>query len=306
MKSRKGFTLIELLVVIAIIAILAAILFPVFAQAREKARQITCVSNMKQLGLATIMYTQDNDEYFPAAYDGDATIWSSGPTSHWEQKILPYIKSNGVFACPDDPGAGAPPPGNAWEGIAVSYATNGWFNWQWENGWSRPLLNGVMTGSEWNDNGGGNLQSCGQLDAKITHPDSTIMYCEMYNSDILADYAATGNGIFYGNVTNFAWDDTVGLPCWLNMGGVIPYYPGPGTTYPENCTLGGGYPKSWYNNVVGTAGSVSVHHVSNTLSNYAFADGHVQSLTPTATDPDNTSGTDNSPDAQDMWNGIRP
>jgi len=67
MKKRQAFTLIELLVVIAIIAILAAILFPVFAQAREKARQATCLSNMKQMGLATRMYLQDYDEtWFPA------------------------------------------------------------------------------------------------------------------------------------------------------------------------------------------------------------------------------------------------
>ena len=66
MNARKGFTLIELLVVIAIIAILAAILFPVFAQAREKARQTSCLSNLKQIGLATLQYNQDNDEMFYA------------------------------------------------------------------------------------------------------------------------------------------------------------------------------------------------------------------------------------------------
>ena len=67
-RSRRAFTLIELLVVIAIIAILAAILFPVFAQAREKARGAACLSNMKQIGTATMMYAQDNDEYLPYGY----------------------------------------------------------------------------------------------------------------------------------------------------------------------------------------------------------------------------------------------
>src|ERR1700753_3722417 len=69
MIKRRGFTLIELLVVIAIIAILAAILFPVFAKAREKARQIACLSNMKQIGLATLQYVQDYDEQFYAHRD---------------------------------------------------------------------------------------------------------------------------------------------------------------------------------------------------------------------------------------------
>src|SRR5580698_6186489 len=73
----KGFTLIELLVVIAIIAILAAILFPVFAQAREKARQITCASNLKQVGLGFIMYATDYDEIFPAAGGYTDTIWDT-------------------------------------------------------------------------------------------------------------------------------------------------------------------------------------------------------------------------------------
>jgi prepilin-type N-terminal cleavage/methylation domain-containing protein/prepilin-type processing-associated H-X9-DG protein len=94
---RKAFTLIELLVVIAIIAILASILFPVFAKVREKARQITCASNLKQLGLGIIQYQQDYDEINPYAYGND-----NRPLATWCTQILPYVKSVGVFKCPDD------------------------------------------------------------------------------------------------------------------------------------------------------------------------------------------------------------
>jgi len=95
-KHPKAFTLIELLVVIAIIAILAAILFPVFAQAREKARQTACLSNMKQIGIGMAMYTQDFDECFPGGYN------SYGNGSGWAGQVYPYVKSNAVFLCPDD------------------------------------------------------------------------------------------------------------------------------------------------------------------------------------------------------------
>jgi prepilin-type N-terminal cleavage/methylation domain-containing protein/prepilin-type processing-associated H-X9-DG protein len=107
--KRKGFTLIELLVVIAIIAILAAILFPVFASAREKARQITCVSNLDQIGMAAMMYTQDNNEDWFSIYDPRNT--SDSP--HWYFRVSPYIKSgtgnswasytanNDIRVCPD-------------------------------------------------------------------------------------------------------------------------------------------------------------------------------------------------------------
>lgn len=96
-RNRDGFTLIELLVVIAIIAILAAILFPVFAQAREKARQASCTSNLKQLGMAIIMYKQDYDERYPFGgwwpAVGEAT-WD------WQNSVAPYIKNKGVYRCP--------------------------------------------------------------------------------------------------------------------------------------------------------------------------------------------------------------
>ncbi len=95
-RRQGGFTLIELLVVIAIIAILAAILFPVFAQAREKARSASCLSNQKQIALAFSMYSQDYDETYPLAVDPVSNLW-------WEDGVRPYIKGGnvgGILTCP--------------------------------------------------------------------------------------------------------------------------------------------------------------------------------------------------------------
>ncbi|MBU0611241.1 MAG: DUF1559 domain-containing protein [Armatimonadetes bacterium] len=97
---RRGFTLIELLVVIAIIAILAAILFPVFAKAREKARQTSCLSNVKQISLGIVMYMADYDQRTPAArfgYEGAEHIT-------WKRVIFPYVKNWNLFECPSKPG----------------------------------------------------------------------------------------------------------------------------------------------------------------------------------------------------------
>ena len=105
-RAKAGFTLIELLVVIAIIAILAAILFPVFAQAREKARQAACMSNQKQIGTALLMYTQDYDEMFPLRYgDGNPADFEEGVQRSWKNMVYPYIKNKQVFACPSNPTA---------------------------------------------------------------------------------------------------------------------------------------------------------------------------------------------------------
>jgi len=99
-RTTRGFTLIELLVVIAIIAILAAILFPVFAQAREKARQITCLSNMRQMGNSWLMYAQDYDERLPKT--GNANLDPAGEDSIGEFYLLqPYVKNFQMFFCPN-------------------------------------------------------------------------------------------------------------------------------------------------------------------------------------------------------------
>ena len=115
-----GFTLIELLVVIAIIAILAAILFPVFAQAREKAREISCLSNQKQIGLGMIQYEQDSDECFvpvlnPVGANGNPPgNGQPGNPFGWADIIQPYLKSTGVLHCPDDPYGVSQDPAQAW------------------------------------------------------------------------------------------------------------------------------------------------------------------------------------------------
>lgn len=100
-RSKQGFTLIELLVVIAIIAILAAILFPVFAQARAKARQATCTSNFKQQSLGIIMYTQDYDENMPLYLTYGSFV--SPPDTIWPMLVQPYLKNLQIYNCPSDP-----------------------------------------------------------------------------------------------------------------------------------------------------------------------------------------------------------
>lgn len=114
--TRRGFTLVELLTVIGIIAVLAALLFPVFALARGKAREITCTSNLRQCGLALRMYNQDHDGYFPWGVDATdrftPQIWANHPEFQAQiasmamihELLAPYAKSAGIFRCPADTG----------------------------------------------------------------------------------------------------------------------------------------------------------------------------------------------------------
>jgi len=94
--SRRGFTLIELLVVIAILGLLAALLFPVFAKVRENGRRTVCLSNERQIGMAFMQYTADNDSFFP----NDQTQQSAG---QWASQVYPFVKEAQVYRCPDDP-----------------------------------------------------------------------------------------------------------------------------------------------------------------------------------------------------------
>jgi len=158
--KRSGFTLIELLVVIAIIAILAAILFPVFARARENARRASCQSNLKQIGLGIMQYTQDYDEKYP-------TLW--GPNyepPHYRQKIFPYVKSTQLFRCPSNPNNNniAEQAAAGYPAMNASYVVNGRIIGRGETDWlsvtgtgtplsliQSPATKIMATESLWND-----------------------------------------------------------------------------------------------------------------------------------------------------------
>jgi len=125
--KKTGFTLIELLVVIAIIAILAAILFPVFARAREKGRTASCQSNLKQLGIALMMYAQDYDEVYPVS-----SFWPAPPLFpagyYWYQSLDPYIKNSQLILCPSkSEGTGLEMLGYGWNYMNFGYDGIGTF-----------------------------------------------------------------------------------------------------------------------------------------------------------------------------------
>jgi len=122
-SQQRGFTLVELLVVIAIVAVLAALLFPVFSSARAKARESVCTSNLRQLHLAMEMYLQDHDEVFPTSYVATTT----GPYTSWRQAISPYVRNSDVFLCPS-----AEHRGEKHEELSperrANYALNAWLS----------------------------------------------------------------------------------------------------------------------------------------------------------------------------------
>jgi prepilin-type N-terminal cleavage/methylation domain-containing protein/prepilin-type processing-associated H-X9-DG protein len=189
--GRSAFTLIELLVVIAIIAILAAILFPVFAQAREKARQTSCLSNLKQLGTGMLMYVQDYDEMFAL---GMQTNGPAGWVNSWAVTTQPYAKSYDIFRCPSDDFA-AFKPGFDWS-PGISYAPN-------------MLSNGCT--ALWGPVGG--YSSCLAMPSKtlgeVPRVADTILLAEKHNGQAVAKGYSGNRTNYHIGFTGQSWLDTI-------------------------------------------------------------------------------------------------
>jgi len=258
--TSNGFTLIELLVVIAIIAILAAILFPVFATAREKARQTSCLSNEKQLGLGISQYLNDFDETMPSG------TWSWGAGCGWAGQVYPYVKSTGAFMCPDDVQAANP---------TVSYAINANLT---------PLPNGQYS-------------EHGLLISQMAAPSRTVMLAEVANNTLgSGNYAAASGAGFAGHNYNLATTGDIvssnvpsspgGVGVGLsadpsgdnesNSGGGVPTTAANAmkwaTGYPRGC------PTSGASNGFDTNGFTGALGRHNGGACYVFADCHVKWL----------------------------
>lgn len=273
-RIPRGFTLIELLVVIAIIALLAAILFPVFAQAREKARSATCLSNLKQLGLSFAQYAQDYDELHPFAMPRKGVggpvggWWGEG----WAYAIQPYAKTYKIFVCPSDE------EGAVWYGgwpapvASMSYAPNASIRNRdtGEHG-------AIPMGGEWTfDDATGAIRppfrTIGLPD--IALPAQTILLAERHNADVKA-HGRFGHGV-------------LGYPPFVCTDELDAFFE------PGECpdgTQAAPWPK-------GITGTMTARH--NGFGNVCFVDGHVKAVKPEQTNPDPVTQPE-----RNMWNGAR-
>ena len=268
-KTRSAFTLIELLVVIAIIAILAAILFPVFARARENARRSSCQSNLKQIGLGIMQYAQDYDEKYPYGLNSN---FQQG----WATQTQPYLKSIQVFRCPSDSNDTTPAYNSGFYGSAISYAANSWVNYR--NNANRNV--GVLGYAQgWVSDNTTSL-------AVIGRPSETIMATEKMNADVMRQTASSSN-----QRANFSFWGPSSL--FTNQNYMDADY---GAQEIPNGTLAPStYPAGWPN---GANGAVSTPHLDT--ANFLFVDGHVKALRPASTNPDPTNRPQDN-----MWDATR-
>lgn len=267
-KSTGAFTLIELLVVIAIIAILAAILFPVFAQAKAAAKKTATLSNIKQLGLGALMYAGDYDDVFPKAQSrtDDGNNWGNS----WAIVSQPYTKNYGIYRSPMDGDTNVRDAGWNWAGVGISFTVNS---------------NSNYIGTSWNIYGpfgmgadvpGGFWIYPSLSQTQINHIASTIMMGERHNDDVKKAGGPCNCTNYHAGFSELSWGPVLsGTPIRIPNGTVAP------AAYPN-----------------GPNGAVSVKHADQ--ASFLYADGHAKSTRPAATNPNPvTRPQDN------QWNGIR-
>ena len=236
-SAKPGFTLIELLVVIAIIALLAAILFPAFARARENARRASCQSNLKQLGIGFQMYIQDYDEHYPVGITQDDEP-GSDPSGNlhfgtaWGGQLYSYVKSSQIFVCPDD--------------NTLSIAGNG-------GSTLTPVSYSMSEAIDRSD-----IYGISSASVKMTATSLTVLLIEIQGSHAnLLDTAEAGalNGDYYSSVS-----------AGVNL---------PSTTVPKMATgVFGGNPSRLTASYFANNGTTPGRHLDG--SNYLLADGHVK------------------------------
>lgn len=278
MSRNRAFTLIELLVVIAIIAILAAILFPVFAQAKAAAKKTASLSNIKQLALGALMYDGDYDDTFPA---GSNACWWQPIDGGWTWSIMPYLKSVPILVSPNDPKSKSTWP--SWmtgvaEAVNISYSANGYMKWD-GSGWG---MYGVMG----MDQAHAQVRADGSCNASpwmskgitvatsVSQPASTIMFAESYNA-----YPVWGPSDFF---TGINWWD------WVGYGSLIPDSQRDGSAYQVNGVV---FSKNNKN------GGMNAYDSGK--SPVAWVDGHAAAVAPLSTNPDPNDNTKN------LWDASR-
>lgn len=266
--SKGAFTLIELLVVIAIIAILAAILFPVFAQAKAAAKKTATLSNIKQLGLGSLMYAGDYDDIFPKAQSRDQ--FGNNWANSWAIVSQPYTKNYGIFRSALDGDTNVRDATWNWAGVGISFTVNS---------------NSNYIGSSWVAYGpyGMGAGPAGDFwlypsmsQTQITQIASTILIGERNNDDVKKAGGPCNCTNYHAGFSELSWG---------------PVLSGTPIRIPNGTRAAAAYPN-------GPNGAVSAKHADQ--ASFLYADGHAKSVKPPATNPDPV----NRP-KDNQWNGVR-